>query len=292
MTRRAVSITAVAVVVSAVLLFAGCTSSNGSSDSSSSVGQVSRGAEIPQQDLGTTEFGAVDGASSTAVSADRAVVTTGSVSVTVADPIAATQSAVTITEQAGGRIDSRTENPKTDTQPASATLVLRIPADGFDRTLADIKHLGTVNYVSLNATDVTGQSTDLDARITALTTSVDRLLALMTTATSTADLITIESALSDRQAQLESLQAQRSALDDQIDYSTVSLELYSEGVVAAGGPDTFWSGFVAGWNALVATLSGAVVVVGVLLPWLAVIAVLGGIALLIRRVSTRKGTAA
>ena len=158
MNRRVLSVSAVAVVVSTVLLFAGCTTSTGSSDSSSSVGQVSRGSEIPQQDLGTaTEFSANDGATSAVVSADRAVVTTGSVSVTVADPIAATQNAVTITEQAGGRIDSRTENPKTDTQPASATLVLRIPADAFDRTLADIKRLGTVNYVSLNATDVTGQ---------------------------------------------------------------------------------------------------------------------------------------
>ncbi|MEB0260006.1 DUF4349 domain-containing protein, partial [Undibacterium sp. 5I1] len=75
---------------------------------------------------------------------------------------------MTITEQAGGRIDSRTENPATDNQPASATLTLRIPAAALDRTVTDLKKLGTLNYVSLNASDITQQTQDLDARITAL----------------------------------------------------------------------------------------------------------------------------
>ena len=62
----------------------------------------------------------------------RDVITTGSVSITVEDPIRAAHDAVTITEQADGRIDSRTENPGTDNQPASASLTLRIPATALD----------------------------------------------------------------------------------------------------------------------------------------------------------------
>jgi len=77
--------------------------------------------------------------------------------------------------------------PPPNPQATASILTLRIPADELDRTVADLKELGTVNFVSLNAADVTRQSQDLDARITALQTSVDRLLALMAAATSTPD---------------------------------------------------------------------------------------------------------
>jgi hypothetical protein len=224
--------------------------------------------------------------------ANRDVITTGSVSITATDPIAASASAVTITEQAGGRVDSRSENPATDIQPASASLTLRIPSNELDRTLAELKKLGRLNYVSLSAQDVTQQSRDLDARVTALTTSVDRLLTLMASATSTADLISIETALSSRQAELESLKSQRNYLTDQIDYSTVRLDLVTEGTVAAGGPDSFWSGIVAGWTALVAALGGLLIGLGVALPWMIVLAIFGAIVLLIVRLFARRRKAA
>lgn len=298
MRRRVATVVAAtaAAVVATTLLFAGCTTTNGSlsSDSSggssadSSVRQMPASGGIVSGD----ELAAIDPSTGQVSSGNRDVITNGSASLTVTDPIAAAQSAVTITEQAGGRIDSRTENPETETQPASANLLLRIPSADLDRTLADLKALGTVNYVSLNASDVTEQSQDLEARITALQTSVDRLLALMEQATTTADLITIETALSDRQAQLESLQSQRTALTDQIDYATLGLDLYAEGVIAAGAPDTFWSGIAAGWAALLTTVSGAVVVVGVLLPWIVAAAILGAIVLIIVKMSTRKQPAA
>ena len=274
----------IAVLMTAALL-AGCTANSGSVGTDSS-GSVSGGvvpAEAAPDVTGTT--GDLN-------TANRDVITTGSLSITATDPVKASESAVTITEQAGGRVDSRSENPATDIQPASANLTLRIPSDELDRTLTELKKLGRLNFVSLTAQDVTQQSQDLDARITALTTSVDRLLALMASATSTTDLLSIESALSSRQSELESLQSQRDFLADQIDYSTVQLELVAEGTVAAGGPDTFWTGIIAGWTALVAALGGLLIGLGVALPWLVVLAIFGAIVLLIVRLFARRRTAA
>ncbi|TFD44754.1 DUF4349 domain-containing protein [Cryobacterium frigoriphilum] len=287
-------------VVLGALLLAGCTS-GASSDSSGTSGSTGQsGLVAPERDMGGAEQGAADSAAGGAIegvttdvqASDRDVITTGSVSITVTDPIEAAQTAATLTEQAGGRIDSRNETPTTDNQPASASLTLRIPADALDRTLADLKELGTVNFVSLSAADVTQQSQDLDARITSLQTSVDRLLALMTEASSTTDLIAIESALSTRQVELESLQSQRNYLSDQIDFSTLSLELYSEGTVAPSSPDNFFTGLITGWNALVATLGGLLVGLGVALPWVVSIGLVAGIVFLIVWVSTRKRKAA
>jgi hypothetical protein len=269
------------------LLLAGCTSAG--SDSANEQSATSGGDSSEMQ--GQPDAATADGSAPDAAIADRSVITTGSVSVTVTDPIKTAQDAVTIVEQAGGRVDSRTENPETDNQAASANLALRIPAGDLDRTLDELRALGTVNYVSLNASDVTQQSADLNARVTALTTSVDRLLALMSQATDTTDLIAIEGELSTRQAELESMKSQRDYLADQVEYSTINLELYATGTVAPGAPDNFWTGIVAGWNTLVTVLGAVLVGIGFALPWLAIAAVVGGIVLLIVRLSTRKGKA-
>ncbi|MFO7691136.1 MAG: DUF4349 domain-containing protein [Cryobacterium sp.] len=268
---------ALAAVLTALLL-AGCTSANGSgSDAVSTLEPGADGGAGQSEVLTERAPSDVPGSTTDVQSSDRDVITTGSMSITVDDPIAAAQDAANLTERAGGRVDSRSESPGTATAPASANLTLRIPSAALDRTLAELKRLGVLNSVSLTAADVTAQSQDLDARIRSLQTSVDRLLELLSTATDTTDLIAIESALSTRQADLESLQAQRTALSDQIDYSTVSLDLYSEGVLAPASPDTFFTGLLTGWNALLATLSGLLVGIGVVLPWLISIAVLTAI---------------
>ncbi|EUA93938.1 hypothetical protein I551_8810 [Mycobacterium ulcerans str. Harvey] len=53
------------------------------------------------------------------------------------------------------------------------------PADKLDGVLADAKNLGEVESMSIGHTDVTSQRVDLDARIEALQTSVNRLRELM-----------------------------------------------------------------------------------------------------------------
>ncbi len=199
---------------------------------------------------------------------ERSVITTGWISVTVDDPIESAEAAADIAEQSGGRIDSRNETPATDTQPPSASLTMRIPADELDAVIDELRELGTVNSVSMNASDVTQQRQDLDARIAALTASVDRLRELLATATSIADLIAIESELTTRQAELDSLTQQRDQLVDQVDLSTITLDLVTEEVAPDAAPDDFWSGLLAGWGALAAFAGWLGVAFGVMLPWL------------------------
>src|SRR3954452_18379719 len=96
----------------------------------------------------------------------------------------------------------------------------------------------------------------------------------MDDAASTEALLAAEKALSERQEKLESLQSQRALLADQVEQSTLTVHLHPVGVAPAGGPKGFLEGLGTGWAALVSTLGAAVVVLGVLLPWLAV----GGLA--------------
>lgn len=218
---------------------------------------------------------------------DRSVITTGWVSVTVDDPIATAEAVAELATRAGGRVDSRTETPGTDTQPATAQLMLRVPADDLEAVIDDLRELGDVTSVSLNASDVTQQRQDLDARIEVLTASIARLTELLAQATTTADLIAIESELTTRQAELDSLTQQRDWLVDQVDFSTLTVDLATEATAPDARPDDFWGGVVAGWNALWAFLAGLVVALGVALPWIVTLAVIAGIVLLVVLLATR-----
>lgn len=211
-------------------------------------------------------------------SVERKEVVTGSVNVTAGDPIAA---AATVTDQVtalNGRIDSRTEQPGTgtgDSKP-SASLTVRIPADKTDGFIDGLGGVGTVTRVTTNRDDVTQQWTDLDARIRALQASVDRLRALMSQATTTADLLAAEEALSSRQGELDSLTSQKRRLDDQVALSTLTISITTDKPVAQED-DSFWGGIVAGWHGLLDWLHDAVVFVGKAIPWLGFFAVLGAV---------------
>ena len=75
------------------------------------------------------------------------------------------------------RIDARNEYAPRGGDKGSATLTLRIPSDDLTSVLDKLKALGDVQEVSLSATDVTMESQDLDARITSMRASIDRLMA-------------------------------------------------------------------------------------------------------------------
>jgi phosphotransferase system HPr-like phosphotransfer protein len=223
---------------------------------------------------------------------DREVITTGYVTITVEEPMDAAADAVRITESVGGRVDGRSEYAPVDGDQGSATLTLRIPADALTDTLDKLRELGEVQEVSLYSSDVTMQTQDLDARIRALTASVDRLLGLLATATDTDTLITLETAISDRQAQLESLESERRYLADQVSLSTITLNLQSVASAPVEEPDTFVSGLEAGWNAFVAFFAGLLVALGVLLPWLVFAGIVTLVIILLVRRARRKDEAA
>jgi hypothetical protein len=204
----------------------------------------------------------------------RDVVKTASMTITVANTSEAADKAAVLVEEAGGRVDSRSEDAGSDRGFARTSVVLRVPVDELDGVVRELKTLGTVQTAETSAEDVTAQRVDLDARIKALQTSVDRLLAIMRDARDPEALIAAEDALSQRQADLDSLRAQREALGDRIEYSTVNVTFVAETI---GGPaPKQYQGFLGqverGWDALVSVAGNLVLLFGLMLPWLLVLA--------------------
>lgn len=278
---------AVAVLAMAVLV--GCSGPGSVNSGADSGGGEAGVPEVVPGDAGGAPFerGATD--------TDRQVITTASASLAVEDPARAAQQVSERVESVGGRVDERTEYAGSGPDGAeggTADLVVRVPADELTGVLADLEDLGDVESVSVSRSDVTATVVDLDARISALQTSVARLQALMDTAATTEALLAAEEALSERQEQLESLQSQRALLADQVELSTLSVHLAPFGVAPAGGLDTFLDGLGTGWRALASAVGAAVVVLGVVLPWLAVAAVLATGVLVPVRLSRRRAAPA
>ncbi len=237
-------------------------------------GAAESGGDTAAHDVGagsSADLGAGAGVSEEAA-VDREIVTTAHATVVAPDPSATARDLARIAEQAGGRVERRTEISADGDVPGSASLTLRIPADRMSTTLEALSGLGDVNEVSVDTDDVTTQGRDLDARIAALTTSTERLRELMSSAASTDDLLQVEQELSERQAELDALKAERQVLSEQVAMSTLQVEVTSEPATVAARQGGFVGGLGSGWAALVATVEGLVLVLGILLPWLAVAA--------------------
>jgi hypothetical protein len=276
------------VLLAAALALTGCSAAGGSA--------ADEGAPAPNQPglvAGGESAGGGESGGDTAVdnSVDRQVIISGNVTITAEDPLKASKEAVRIVEAAGGRVDGRTEYAASDTDKGSAQLELRIPAAKLTATLDKLEELGSADEVTLSTSDVTVESQDLDARINALKATIERLNGLVAQAKDIDDLITLESAISDRQGELESLEAQQRYLADQVSMSTISLSLRSDAEAPPTDPDTFWDGLSAGWEAFVGFWAGLLVVLGVLLPWLILFGLAAVVIVLVVRARRRREAA-
>jgi Domain of unknown function (DUF4349) len=285
-------IMAPAVVLLAALSLGGCSafSSSGSAGGDAEPGVGAPVAPGVDEGGGVADGGGSGGAED--ADADRSIVTTGTMTITAADPLEAAADATRIVERLGGRVDERSEFAPEGDDAGGAMLTLRIPADELTGAIDQLRDLGKVEHVATTASDVTREVQDLDARIDALRASHDRLLALLAGATDTKVLIEIETALSDRQAELESLEAHRRGLADAVSMSTLDLTLQSPEVAPVDRPETFLDGLAAGWSAMVAAGSTALVVVGALLPWLVLALLLTLLTVWIVRLARRRPTGA
>lgn len=223
----------------------------------------------------------------TAPGKDREVITSGSATVKVKDTEQEADRFTTWVEKHGGRVDARSES-RDDENHTSASLVARIPSKHVGAAIAELRKLGQVQSVNLQRDDVTAQGQDLDARIKALRISIDRLEAILERAGSSSEVIEAESALSQRQQELESLQLQRRSLDDQVALSSLSVSFVQESAPGSVAPGGFRGGLIAGWNALVDTVEAIVTAAGAAVPWLGVLAITGLVWWGVRRARRRK----
>lgn len=132
------------------------------------------------------------------------------------------------TKALGGYIeDSYTYNGRSyrSNDTKNANLTIRIPSVKLDEFLSAVSDQSNVTSKNENVTDVTLQYVDLESHKKALEAEQERLLEMIEQAETVEDMITIESRLSEVRYQLESQESQLRTFDNQIQYSTVYLNI-------------------------------------------------------------------
>lgn len=157
----------------------------------------------------------------------RVVIRSGTVHSEVSDFDAARENLTAVVREQGGYVSDSTEQTSgsDETRHTSGRIVYRVPAENFTDTFEDIKQEGRVTRSNTNTTDVTEQIADLDARLQNLRAQRDRLRTLYEQANDTEDVLAVGERLSSVQGEIERLEARRQALDEQVNYSTITVRL-------------------------------------------------------------------
>ncbi len=168
------------------------------------------------------------------------------------------------------------------------TLTFRIPVDQFDSVINRLSKFGSVLSTSISSDEVTGQYRDLESRLRSKKVSAERLRQLITQAVKPADILLIEHELSDREAEIESMQGQLNVLNDQTSLSTITLTLVSKGESAVVAPvKTRTPSFRRAWRRSIDALGDIgqsfAAASGTVLPFVPFLAILLAVMLMLKR---------
>jgi hypothetical protein len=218
------------------------------------------------------------------------IIRTGSLQLTVADVDSATRVARDTIRGAGGYVGASDEQRNGDS--LVATITYRIPASHWEDALDAIRKLGTVVGEKTNATEVTAQLVDLEARIRNLKASEIALVGYAEKAPKTSDLLEIQARLTDTRGEIERLSAQGAQLSDQVALATLTVTFGTE-VVAVTQAAARWDP-AAEVDRASATLIGIVqsvisFLIVVAIVWIPVLVVVGVLAIIAIVVARRTG---
>ena len=279
----------IAVIFALLLLLTGCTGS-GSSGSSGGSDQAMDASDLGAEAAAGGDDSGGDG--SEAAEDGAAVADLGSVAtdaqaplmvrsveleVVVEDVGAAVTRARATTAGADGYVSSEDVVPGGDGGGGYGSLVLRVPSDGLDAVVTSLAEIGEVRASRSSADDVTTEYRDVEARIATMEAGAQRLRELVAEASTLQDIADLESELTSREAELDALKARMQVLQDDVALSTITLHLAerTEDLEEVAPRTGFVGGLGQGWQAFTTSVTMVLTLVGALLPFAVVVALLG-----------------
>ncbi|MEV6123187.1 DUF4349 domain-containing protein [Streptomyces sp. NPDC052077] len=275
---------AAGVLLAAALTLTGC-----SADDSGVPDRAADRAAAPANKAAGAEAAAGTEAAAGAAAGDRAagartaprstssIVRTVSLTVRVKDVPEALAAARAAAEDAGGYVGDESTTRGSDGHERTR-VVLRVPVDSYREVLTELEGAGRLVSREAKAEDVTDQVVDVESRIASQRASVARVRELMDQATRLSDIVALEGELGTRQAELESLLARQKSLKDRASLATITLSLSETPPQARDSGEDDGPGFAdalsGGWDAFVTVLRWLLLVIGAVLPFAAVGAVL------------------
>ena len=221
----------------------------------------------------------------------RKIVRTGSLELEVTSVAEAYDRVTALAAGAGGYVGEASFFGSGDAR--SARLVLRVPADRYDRTIVELRALAKdVKSISLQSHDATAEVTDLESTLRNSRAVETQYLQLLNRATAIPDILQLQDRLRAVRLEIDRIEGRVAALGRLTELATVTVQLAPVPVVAKPEPrvDSPREAARAAWDAsldtlreLATVLTAAVVYSWWLLPFAAAVAVLARRALASRR---------
>lgn len=263
-------------------VLAGCTGAATNSSSTAGGSGLGRAVEAPAAAGGPAKADSPPAPKEQPVNqpgVDRKLIRTATLEMTSPDVIKVANSARDVAVGLGGFAGQE------DVRNDAATITLQVPSNQFDEALRRLSDLVTPENLRSRATtaeDVTEQLVDLDSRIATQRTSVARVRALMDKAQTVNEVVQVESEVTRREADLESLEKRREVLSGQVALSKITVKVGKGGQAPPPPPrddSGILGGLAGGWHAFL-TAGGVVLrVIAAMLPFLIVFGIPGWFAL-------------
>jgi hypothetical protein len=283
--------------LAAALALTGCSSSGSGDSAGGSTAEAgpadalaSGAASDAEAPAGLADSSGEDGAK-VATAEQPAVIATGTVSLEAKDVARARLAVRKVVDAHQGTVAEQETTTGDKGELSTARLVLRVPSESFDDVVAALEAVATSTGTTTNSEDVSGEVVDVAARIRAQRKSVSRIETLLARAETIEQIVAIESQLATRQADLDALESRQRWLADQTGMSTLTVYIEQPVVHHERRKDERADGFVGGlsrgWDAFADGAGAVLVVVGFLVPWLVLLALLAVPARLLLRRRTR-----
>ena len=198
----------------------------------------------------------------------RKIIRNGSVGLEVASVEESVSAIKALVEEAQGYVTNESVS-EDEFGTKSGSILCRVPAEELDATLAELNELGDVEYVSISANDITDQYFDLEVRLENQTQLESRLLELLKRPSNELDdLLAAERELARVRTDIDSMEGRKRLWDNQIAYSTISVNLHEPGPVVPGGGvfRALWRSFGQAGENFVLTIAELVALTGTLVP--------------------------
>lgn len=229
-------------------------------------------------DRSATEAGAEASLPQPAV-AERKITRTATLELTVDEVAAAVQKVESAALSAGGFVSASTvftaqEPEENERQRQTATVTIRVPAEAYPSVMNQLRGIAReVKSEKSQASEVTEQYADLEARLRNLQATEARYLELLGKAQGINEILNIQDRINSVRLSIEQTQGRLNVLNDLTDLATITVELYppvapAQTISQQNWAEEAWSN---AWNAskdAIRVLGAATITLGVAAIWL------------------------
>ena len=206
-------------------------------------------------------------------SSDRKVIRNAELNLETESPEEAQRKITSIAELRGGFVveSQQSSSEVHATTRDIVTMTVRVPADKFGDTLADIRNVSTrVVVETVKGQDVTEEFIDIEAQMVAKKALEQQFMEIMKRANTVEDALNVQRQLADVRGEIERIEGRKRFLEDQSALSTIKVRLQTAKVFAAsstGFGGRLYESFSAGAEVAIGFVLGLVTFLVAAMPF-------------------------